>query len=148
MLPFEIGIVLAYVTVPLVDWLNKWMPRPVAVGLIMLAEFLLVASFLAVLVPLVVNQVGVVLSDMPSQEERQSFFGSLVTSLKDILPPAAEDFAKNALQQGAQDIQQNATTYMSTALGVIGSAVLGIIGSISFALSLLVLPTWLFAVLR
>src|SRR5204863_6717001 len=62
--------------------------------------------------------------------------------------PAAEDFAKNALQQGAQDIQQNATTYMSTALGVIGSAVLGIIGSISFALSLLVLPTWLFAVLR
>jgi predicted PurR-regulated permease PerM len=148
MLPFEIGVVLAYVTVPLVDRLNKTMPRSLAVALVMLAEFVLVVGFLAALIPVLVNQVGVVISDLPSQDERHRFFTDLETQLRAILPQEAEDFLDSAVQQAAKDIQDNAATYLTTLLGTIAHAVLGIIGTISFALSLLVLPTWLFSVLR
>src|SRR4051794_13481633 len=148
LVPFEIGLVLAYVTIPLVDWLDKRVPRSVAVALVMLAEFALLATFVGLLVPILINQVGVVLSDLPSQDQRRRFFNDLITSLQAVLPPEAQDFVKNAVQQTTADIEQNAATYLSTIVGIIGGAVLGVIGSISFALSLLVLPTWLFAVLR
>jgi predicted PurR-regulated permease PerM len=146
--PFVIGVVLAYVTMPLVDWLNKWMPRPLAVALVMVTEFVVLVGFFAALIPVLVNEVGVMLNTLPGQEERQRFFNELVVQLRAVLPPAAQDFVRDSVQKAAQDIQQNAATYVSTLLGLIGNAVLGVLGTISFAVSLLVLPTWLFSVLR
>jgi predicted PurR-regulated permease PerM len=148
MLPFEIGLVLAYVTLPVVDWLNKWLPRSVSVALVMLGEFFLLGAFLAALIPVLINQVGVVLSDLPSQEERHSFFNALVVQLRAVLPPAAEDFIQNGVQQATQDLQDNAATYLGGLFGLLANGVLGIVGTVSFALSLLVLPTWLFSVMR
>lgn len=114
----------------------------------MLAEFVLLAGFLGALIPVLVNEVGVVLGELPSQDERHRFFNDLVVSLKAVLPPAAQDFIQNAVQQATQDIQQNAASYIRRALELVAGAVFGVLGTISFALSLLVLPTWLFAVLR
>jgi len=148
MVPFEIGVVLAYVTLPIVDRLNKVMPRSLAVALVMLAEFALVFGFLAALIPVLVNEAGVAISSLPSQDERHRFFNELVTNLRAVLPPEAQDFVRNSVQQAEQDLQNNAVTYVTGLLGIIANAVFGVIGTISFALSLLVLPTWLSAVLR
>jgi predicted PurR-regulated permease PerM len=148
LVPFEIGIVLAYVTLPLVDQLNRIMPRPLAVGLVMLAEFVLVFGFVAALVPVLINELGSVISTLPSQDQRQQFFGDLLTQMKSVLPQGAQDFVRGTVQQSAQDFQKNAPAYIGNLLGFIAAAVLGVVGTISFALSLLVLPTWLFSVLR
>jgi predicted PurR-regulated permease PerM len=148
LVPFEIGVVLAYVTVPLVDRLNKIMPRPLAVALVILAELTLVVGFLAVLIPVLINELGAVISGLPSQDERQRFFTDIIEQLRNVLPQGAQDFIRNTVQQSANDIQKNAPSYVANLLGLIAGAVIGVIGTLSFALSLLVLPTWLFSVLR
>src|SRR6266566_6898494 len=53
---FVIGIMLAYITLPVVDWLDHFLPRWLAVLLVILGEIALVGLFFAFLIPAIVQE--------------------------------------------------------------------------------------------
>ena len=146
-LPFEIGIVLAYVTLPVVNSLSKRMPRRTAAFVMMLAEIGLVLAFFGFLVPIVIQELFRTVQNLPSGDELRAFFSGLkaqVQSLPDPIPTLVGDWS----QQTAQDLRTKAGPLVGQFLGIVASSVLGILGTVTFALGLLVIPTWLTAVLR
>src|SRR2546430_240894 len=70
---FVIGIMLAYITLPVVNWLNRFLPRGLAVLLVTLGEIALVALFFALLIPAVIQQLLRFLQTLPTtrSEERR-----------------------------------------------------------------------------
>src|SRR5262245_52558126 len=56
--PFAAGFVLAYLTLPVIDRLDRVMPRALAAALVLILELLSVGLFFALLVPPVVGQVA------------------------------------------------------------------------------------------
>ena len=75
LLPYILGLVLAYLLLPLVNWLNRRMParlhtwrvaRPLAILLTYLLMFLLVAGIITFFVPLIIDQVNILIENWPS----------------------------------------------------------------------------------
>ena len=74
LLPYILGLVLAYILLPLVNWLDRHMParfhtwrvaRPLAIILTYLFLFILVGGIVAFFVPVVVDQAKVLIENWP-----------------------------------------------------------------------------------
>jgi len=151
LLPYMLGLVLAYILLPLVNWLDHHMPakfhdwrlaRPLAIVLTYLLLFIATAGIVAFFVPLVIDQVQVLIENWPGLVGRVQDYGArgwgwytenipadwqltIETTLKNLI-----DDALNALQTG---LVATITTVSST---------------MSFFLSLVVIPFWLFYILQ
>lgn len=64
--PFLLSIILAYVLDPVVDFLQRWMPRGLAIALLALPILGLLALFVFVLVPAVARQLSQLVANVPS----------------------------------------------------------------------------------
>jgi predicted PurR-regulated permease PerM len=146
-LPFQIGVVLAYITIPVVNALNKVMPRSFAVLLVILLEVFLALLFLVGWIPATVQEISRALQALPSRGDLTTFFDRLNQNLQE-LPTPMQTFVREWSQQTVTNIRDNLPGFVGQVLGVVANTALGIIGTLTFILSLLVLPTWLFAVLR
>src|SRR5207237_8584439 len=71
---FIIGIMLAYITLPVVNWLNRFLPRGLAVLLVILGEIAFVALFFALLIPAVIQQLLRFLHSLPNTHQLRSPF--------------------------------------------------------------------------
>ena len=151
LLPYILGLVMAYILLPLVNWLDRHMPakfhtwglaRPLAIVLTYLLLFIVLAGIVAFFVPLVIDQVQVLIENWPGLVGRVQGYGTrfwgwytetipadwqltIETNLRDLI-----DDALNALQTG---LVATATTVFST---------------MSFFLGLVVIPFWLFYILQ
>jgi len=74
---FVIGIMLAYITLPVVNWLNRFLPRGLAVLLVILGEIALVALFFALLIPAVIQQLLRFLQTLPTTDQLRASFTQL-----------------------------------------------------------------------
>src|SRR5256885_13885458 len=63
---FVIGIMLAYITLPVVNWLDHFLPRWLAVLLVILGEVALVALFFALLIPVLAGELQRFLQSLPN----------------------------------------------------------------------------------
>jgi predicted PurR-regulated permease PerM len=144
---FVIGIMLAYITLPVVDWLDHFLPRWLAVLLVILGELALVGVFLALLIPAVAQELQRFLQSLPNTQQVQAYFTQLAQQAKS-WPEPIRVFLRGWLQQTYVNLQHNFT---KTALNFVTLAVQGIfslLSAFSFLLGLLVIPTWIFAVLN
>ena len=67
LMPFVLGAVLAYICQPLVAWLTrKWMPRTLAVVVVMLLEALLLVLFVLTVLPLFVKEIRLLIEQLPA----------------------------------------------------------------------------------
>src|SRR5215471_4484285 len=74
---FIIGIMIAYITLPIVDWLDHFLPRWLAVLLVILGEIALVGVFLALLIPALVEQIQRFLQYLPQPNQLRAYFDQL-----------------------------------------------------------------------
>jgi len=144
---FVIGIMLAYITLPVVNWLDHFLPRGLAVLLVILGEIALVALFFAFLIPAVVQQLLRFLQSLPTTDQVRASFTQLAQQTQS-WPQPIRVFLQGWLQQNTTTLQHNFTQYILGLVSLGARSILGLLTAFSFLLSLLVIPTWIFALLN
>jgi len=144
---FVIGIMLAYITLPVVNWLNRFLPRGLAVLLVILGEIALVALFFALLIPAVIQQLLRFLQTLPTTDQLRASFTQLAQQTQS-WPQPVRVFLRGWLQQSTVNLQHNFTQYILGLVSLGARSILGLLTAFSFVLSLLVIPTWMFALLN
>jgi len=146
LVPFLIGLILAYITAPLVEGLDRLLPRGLAVLLVMIGEALFLLLIVAILIIPLARESVQLIKTLPGPEQLRRFFDDLVAYLR-TLPQPTQDFIRDGLRQAAIQVRDNLATYFqrTTDLGI--GALFSLIKTFSFAVGLLVLPTWLYSIM-
>ncbi len=142
LLPFIVGAVLAYAVLPLANRLDRFMPRVLAALLAELFALALLAGVIAVIAPPVLAGLGIVAAKLPTPDQVHGW----VTSLQDeigAIPEPMRTIALSVLTQTAANLQGVLQGLVDQAAGAITSQLLGIFGTLSNVLGLLVIPTWI-----
>ena len=151
LLPFIIGLVIAYLVLPLVRFLDGRMPsrlrdkdlsRPLSILIVYLIVILFIAGNFAFLIPPVVRQGQVLWKQMPQLAVRGRALGA--------------EWLGRYQQAIPLDIQQRIQSNLEELAGTIGEAlqegitrtVSVISTTVSFFLGILVIPFWLFYILN
>ena len=148
MTPFIIGLVLAYLLLPLVNRLDRWMPRPLAILTVYVGGFLAVFLAVAYIVPPVANQFQQLISSLPSRDQLSSFGSGLLQQYQDRVPPEIKQPIEQGLNSALQTLQRNFATYVQGASTFLFGQVLQILNTLSFLIGFLIVPFWVFYVLN
>jgi predicted PurR-regulated permease PerM len=157
LLPYLLGLVLAYLLLPLVNWLDRHMPprlhkwhlaRPLSILLTYLLVIAVVAGIVAFFVPLVADQVNVLIENWPQLTSRVQDWGTrgwgwykkIIDSLQSISPTW-----KQTVETGLQNLAGDVIT---TIQGGIVATVRTVSSTISFIIGLIIIPFWLFYILH
>ena len=142
LLPFIVGAVLAYAVLPLANRLDAFMPRVVAALLAELVALALLVGVVAVIAPPVLAGLGIVAAKLPTPDQVHAWVASLQDEIGAI-PEPMRTIALSVLTQTAANLQGVLQGLVDQAAGVITSQLLGIFGTLSNVLGLLVIPTWI-----
>ena len=146
LLPFQVGIVVAYIMLPAVNWLNRWLPRSLAVIVLVVGEILVVALFVAILVPALATELSRFVSLLTGFGDFRAVIDRWTARL-DALPEPAQDFARVWIAEVVATVRGRLIEYTQALVTAGAAAVLGLVSTLGFILSFLVVPTWLVAVL-
>jgi predicted PurR-regulated permease PerM len=143
MLPFIVGMVLAYFLDPVADMFERWgLPRLAATSIILVCSILIFAFLILMIVPLLGDQISKFAERLPGY----------VTTLVALFNDAAPDWLKSALDrsninipQSAPDIAGKAAGWIATVLSSLWSGGLAIVNLISL---LVVTPIVVFYMLN
>ena len=143
--PFVAGAVIAYAVLPLANRLDRYMPRVLAAVLAELVAVAILLGVVALVVPPIVRGMVAVALSLPTAEEvrsslagMESQIGQLDEPLRGIVLAVATDVVGNL---------QAAITGLVDNLGVfVTNQILGIAGTLSFLLGLLVIPAWVLTI--
>ena len=143
LLPFAVGGLLAYAVLPVVDALDRILPRSFAAVLSMLAVLALAVGVLVIVVPPLTSAIIELSGRIPSPDEidaqLQSLLGGLPEEARTIAGPILVTVAAVA-RDGLGDASGGLRDIVGTAL----QAALGVAGAI---LGLIVLPAWMLTVM-
>lgn len=146
--PFIIGLVLAYVLLPIVNTLARRLPRALAILIVYIVGLALVVGVIAYLVPQIVYQVQQLLASLPSVGQMQEMIGNLVQLYQSRVPPSIRQPIDEALTNALRTVQANFTTYIQEAGRFVWAQVLQVINTVSFLIGFFIVPIWLFYVLH
>jgi predicted PurR-regulated permease PerM len=147
LVPFVVGGFIAYAVLPLVNRLDRVMPRWFASLVVVLGVLAFIALFIAALVPLIVQQVLVLINSLPSLEQVQQGTAQ-VNQLLSTLPEPLRVAIRQMLDETGMSFRTQIDNFIMTLPQVTAQAVLGLFNTIGTVLGLLVLPTWLLIVLK
>ncbi|MDQ3706587.1 MAG: AI-2E family transporter [Chloroflexota bacterium] len=141
--PFIIALVLAYLMLPLVDRLARFMARVVAILAVYAVFIGIVWGFIAWLAPVVSHQVGELIKESPRFSEQAQEWGRDFMSWYQGLP--ISDDMRQSIENGLR----NSAGALGTAVqeGVMGT-LRGVTRAMGFIVGLLIIPFWLFYTLK
>jgi predicted PurR-regulated permease PerM len=146
LLPFQFGFVLAYITLPLVDWLDRFMPRALAAISVVLIELLSVGLFFSLLIPPIAGEVASLASSLPTSFEPRAFAAQL-SDRAQALPEPVRQVIAEAARQATNTVRDNLALYLRNGANLVVSGTLGLFATLGFILGFLAIPTWLISVL-
>ncbi|MFN8499926.1 MAG: AI-2E family transporter [Anaerolineae bacterium] len=146
LIPFLVGGILAYALLPVVNWLDRFMPRTLAAILAMLAVLGSVVLIVSRIVPLLGAQVARFIVTLPPRDVVDAELQRLTEYLSG-LPPAQQQAVQGVVNQMWVTIQTNALAYLSSFATVGVGALLNFVSLIGFILGLVVIPTWMLTVM-
>lgn len=157
LLPYILGLVLAYLLLPVVNWLDRHMPkrlhtwnvaRPLSIVLTYLMLLLLLAAMVAFFIPLVLDQVRILIENWPSLTKTVSEWGTRgwgwyndAVDTLERLSPTWKDTFENTLRNLGAEIVQFVQEGLTSTIRTLSS-------TISFVIGLVVIPFWLFYILK
>ncbi len=147
LVPFVVGGFIGYAVLPFVNRLDRFMPRWLAALLAILSVLVFIVLFIATLVPVIVQQVLVLINNLPTADQLQQGRIQLNQSLS-TLPAALRVTINEFVTEAGQSFRASIDNFISQLPQVTVNAVFGLINTVSAVLGLLVLPTWLLLVLR
>jgi predicted PurR-regulated permease PerM len=151
LLPYILGLVLAYLLLPVVNWLSHRMPkklrdwrvaRPVSIILTYLVLISLIVGIFAFFVPVVIEQAQILIDNWPqlSEDVRQLWEESLGWYSTNI----PEDWGQT-IETNLRDLADDIVTAIQR--GIVAT-VRTVAGTVGFVIGLVVIPFWLFYVLH
>ena len=151
LLPYILGLLLAYILLPLVNWLDRHMPakfhtwrvaRPLAIILTYLLLFVVVAGIVAFFIPLVIDQAKVLIENWPG----------LISRMQDYSARGWGWYTENIPVDWQLTIETNLRNLVDDALNALQTGLVATITTVSstmsFFLGLVVIPFWLFYILQ
>ena len=150
LLPYVVGLVLAYLLLPLVNWLYNHMParfrqwridRPLAIILTYVVLLAILAGFLAFAVPLLVDQVNYLIQNWPTLAEQAQDWGKQGWSLYQTLP----DAWRTTIETNLKDLLGGVVSAIQN--GVF-AAFQRAFGTVSFIIGFIIIPFWMFYILN
>lgn len=146
--PFFIGLILFYLLAPVVNRLNKYMPRPMAILLVYVVVFGALTWAIIFIVPLLLAQVQRLIASIPSIDSLQTTFNNLLQQYRETVPESVKTAVDQGLRNALQTIEANISQYVQTVLSFVLTQALQVVGIISFVVGLLIIPIWLFYILN
>jgi predicted PurR-regulated permease PerM len=147
LIPFVIGLVLAYLMAPAVDFFDRWMPRWLAILAVYALGLLGIAATFALIIPPLVEQVARLIRQLPSFSEVQTFVDSVVKQYRDQVPPSLQQPIEDSLANLLRSLQNNIDTYLQRGGAFLLNQLIQLLNTITFILGFISLPIWLFYVL-
>ena len=151
LVPFILGLVLAYLLLPLVHWLERHMParlrtwkvaRPLSIILTYLLFLLILAGVVAFLVPVMAEQVGTFIERVPQYYEQ----------LGDLVQEGRQWYEVSIPEDWKVTVEENLAEIAQDVLGAVQENVVGVVrsvfSSIGFLIGLVIIPFWLFYILQ
>ncbi|HEX2912815.1 MAG TPA: AI-2E family transporter [Chloroflexia bacterium] len=144
--PFLVGAVLAFVLMPLVDGLNRFLPRALAILLVYALLIGAGAAFVLYLLPIIVEQSKNLINETPRYaNETQNWLNQTFKELQQSLP---KDF-QQPFNESINSFSTNAINFVRDALfGGVTGVVGWLFGTIGFLVGIFIIPFWLFFVLK
>lgn len=151
LLPYILGLVLAYLLLPVVNWLSRHMPkklrdwgaaRPLSIVITYLVLISVIVGIFAFFVPLVIEQTQILIDNWPqlSEDIRQLWEESLGWYTTNI----PEDWGQT-IETNLRDLADDVVSAIQR--GVVAT-VRTVAGTVGFVIGLVVIPFWLFYVLH
>lgn len=152
--PFLVGLVLAYLLLPLVNRLNRHMPRWSAILIVYLIAASSLAIFFSFIFPPLIDQILQLLRSIPSLETLQGWIDLAVVEYEQILanlPPEMQQEVQqgvaSALTTAANTIRTNFVDYLQSVGTFLLNSVLSVVNTVTFLLGFFLIPFWLFYVM-
>lgn len=151
LIPFLLGLVVAYLILPVVNFVQRWLPsaikkqpftRPLAIVIVYLLGILLVLAAVATILPPILNQLT----------NLDEIVNNLYLDATILLEEGLEQY-KQFSPETQQRIQEQLQTFNPTGLlpsffSGVTSTVGAISSTVSFVVGLIVIPFWLFYILN
>ena len=139
--PFIVGAVIAYAVLPLANRLDRYLPRVLAALIAELVAVAILGLAVIAVVPPLVNGVIQVAGRLPTNDQVQASLASFEASLGQLQEP---------VRGIVLAVVTEATTNLRAALDgavagtgqFVANQILGVAGTLSFLLGLLVIPAW------
>ena len=149
LVPFILGLISAYLLLPLVNMLTRWMPRWLSVLLIYITGIGLLGAIIVFIVPPVTSQVGSFISELPAFWENTvlPFADERLQWYRQEVPADVQEQVDTQLSNALVTLRENATVYAQNVVETVLGAVTGIFRTLIFLAGFLIVPFWLFYVL-
>lgn len=145
--PFAAGAILAYAVLPLANRLDRVMPRVLAAIVAEATALVIVIGVAVVIVPPLVQGVVQAAQALPPPGRVQASLDELEASLGTLQEPV-----RSIALQVATGVTSNLEAVLDGAVdglsGFVTNQILGIVGTASFLLGLLVIPVWILTLVR
>ena len=143
--PFLAGGVLAYAVLPVVDRLDRFMPRVLAGLLAVAGVVAAVIAFLAIVGPPVVAQLVKIFLELPTGE-RLADVGLRVREWLATLPEGSQAIATEVIDRVVAILRADISGALDGLAAFIADSIVHAFDAASVLLGLLVIPTWILAV--
>jgi predicted PurR-regulated permease PerM len=136
---------------PLVNWLERKMPRWVAILLVYIGGIAMFLIAVGVIVPLLLAQITTIVDALPSIENVGTQTGHVVDAIEayiNELPDEVRDFLNESAIEAFRTARDNLASYIQGLTTLLLSSTLTLINTVTFVLGFVVVPFWLFYVMK
>lgn len=147
--PFIVGLVLAYLLTPVVNRLNRWLPRWAAILLVYAVGIGVVSVLLVLIVPPLISQVIRLASAITQPEGLTQLADEGLRWYRENVPASLQaPIEQFLLQRVLPTLQDNLTSIAASIGSFILRRIVQLFSALSFIVSFLAVPVWLFYVLN
>lgn len=131
---------------PLVDGLNRFLPRVLAILLVYVLIIAAIVSFFVYLVPIIVDQTTTIVNSTPNYiDDVQKWLNSSYNDVEQQIP---KDF-REPVNTAVSNFTTNAFGFIKDlSVGIVNGAIGLVFGTIGFLVGILIIPFWMFYVLK
>ena len=140
--PFVLGAVLAYAVLPVANRLDRFMPRVLAAVIAELMAVALLLGVVVVVVPPLLNGLITLAGRLPAPAEIQTWVLALQDQVGTIQEPMRSVLLA-VLTDVTANLQGVMQSLVATAGSIVTEQILGVFGTLSNVLGLLVIPAWI-----
>ncbi len=148
--PFLIGLFLAYLLLPMVNRLNRILPRWIAIVLVYLGTLVVLISLLAYIAPLLWSQINQLIHSIPSftvQDVRDQI-NTWLGEYERLVPSEVRVPLQDGLSTGYERLKGNLTTYVQEFGTFLFSSAMQVVNTVIFLLGFFIVPMWMFFVIN
>lgn len=147
LLPFVIGGAIAYALLPLVNRLDKFMPRLFAAFIALVPVAAFIALFIWLLIPISIQQFTRLVTTLPVDTDMQSLLAQARVYVASLSPNAPE-MMDNLLAQAKAAFDTRSAEISKYAVNLLLTTTQGVFNTITFLLGFIIVPAWALTILN